>query len=84
MQQWLGVTVTNSEEWYSEYSRPIVMSDDATAAAAGLQKFTRNEAEPKEAATWAQSQPTWEKDGAFMQEFVPSLAVYHVRYAQPA
>ena len=84
MQQWLGVTVTNSEEWYSEYSRPIVMSDDATAASAGLQKFTRNEAEPKEAATWAQSQPTWEKDGAFMQEFVPSLAVYHVRYAQPA
>mmetsp|Transcript_33291 Transcript_33291/g.75295 ORF Transcript_33291/g.75295 Transcript_33291/m.75295 type:complete len:231 (-) Transcript_33291:432-1124(-) len=76
MQEALGVTVTNSERWYSEYAYPDVdehgfhkhtMHQDRANGAVGVQG-------------WMRRKPTWEKDGELMTKFVPSLAVYHMGY----
>ena len=76
MQEALGVTVTNSDRWYSEFAYPDVdeygfhkhtMHQDRANGAVGM-KF------------WMRQKPTWENDGELMAKFVPSLAVYHMGY----
>ena len=76
MQGALGVTVTNSERWYSEYAYPDV--DEY-----GFHKHTMHQDRAEGAVGtrgWMRRKPTWEKDGELMAKFVPSLAVYHVGY----
>ena len=71
MQDALGVTVTSSERWYSEFAFPEVDGY-------GFRKHSMHEG----ATDWRERKRTVQKDGEFMARFVPSVAVYHMSYEQ--
>ena len=70
MQRWLQVTVKNSDLWYSEYSRPVLVDGV-------IQKRTWNA--DRHTGRYP-ALPTWENHAELMKKFVPPLAVYHNVY----
>ena len=70
MQRWLQVTVQDSDLWYSEYSRPVLVDGVIQKRTWNAERYTGK----------YPPLPTWEGNADLMKKFVPPLAVYHMAY----
>ena len=71
----LGITVTNSDLWFSELSRPIIKDGK-------LVKSTQFESSYFDFDKYPRIE--WSKNAKFLDMWLPSLSVYNVRKSRPA
>lgn len=70
----LGISVTNSDLWYSEISRPIIKDGQLT-------KSTQFQSSYFDFGKYPRIE--WSKNHVFLEMWLPSLSVYNVRKSRP-